>query len=227
MARQAFALLGEVTDIDNPTRELMVAMTSTTERPHPLSPSEVSRLRTACRLRPSDTVRPVAVELALGGLTHAEIAACVFEDLSPGFLTVTAGVSESTRRSVPVAERDRQIFAARERAQRRTWRRRGTGWDSATVPVALARPLHSYPAESISPSISSNLSRAMHAAGIPRGTARPRSLREYAANRHYALTSRIEDVAARLGLGSYDVARNLICPDWQDRWGRSVRDAEE
>ncbi|MDQ3663628.1 MAG: hypothetical protein M3353_03080 [Actinomycetota bacterium] len=48
-------------------------------------------------------------------------------------------------------------------------------------------------------------------------------MREFAANRIYALTGRVEDVARLLGLASLDTAARFLDPSWQDRWGPTVR----
>ncbi len=91
------------------------------------------------------------------------------------------------------------------------------------MPLALSKPLAAYSDRVVAPLVSSNLSRAMGAAGIARAGVRPRSVREYAANAAYAQSGRIEDVAAFMGLSSLDTTRHLIDPQWQDQWGDHVR----
>lgn len=227
VVRAAFQVLRVEVDCEDPTLGLTVATTSSPRaQSWPLTPAEAARLRTACRLQPGDTGRPAAVELGLYGLTHAEIAACSVGDFASGYGILRVGTQGSFRREIVISGPDRLVFVARGRAQRNLWRRRHSAWDPNFVPMVLARLLATYPAESIAPSVSSNLSRALQAAGITRPGVRPRSLREYAANRTYALTGRVEDVAAQLGLDSYDVAWRLICPQWQDTWAQTVRDAE-
>jgi hypothetical protein len=68
-----------------------------------------------------------------------------------------------------------------------------------------------------------SLSRALHRAGVTRVGVRPRSVREFAANRTYALTGRVEDVAHLLGLSSLDTAAHFVDHAWQDRWGDFAR----
>ena len=63
----------------------------------------------------------------------------------------------------------------------------------------------------------------MASAGLARTGLRPASVREYAANRHYALTGRVEAVAEFLGLASLDVARGFIHPAWQEQFAEKVR----
>jgi hypothetical protein len=70
----------------------------------------------------------------------------------------------------------------------------------------------------LAPSVSANLSLALQRAGICRVGVRPRSVREYAANRIYALTGRVEDVAGVLGLSSLDTAARYIDSRWQEQW---------
>jgi hypothetical protein len=95
------------------------------------------------------------------------------------------------------------------------------------VPLAMHRPFVEYPADSVAPTVSMNLSRCLSAAGVTRDGVRPRSVREYAANRTYALTGRVEDVAHLLGLASLDTAAGFLDHTWQDGWGPTVRsDAE-
>ena len=108
-------------------------------------------------------------------------------------------------------------------AQRLRWRRLSRVWDPLVVPLAMHRPLLDYPPNSIAPTVSTNLSRALQRAGVTRAGVRPRSVREFAANRTYALTGRVEDVAQLLGLPSLDTAAGFLDHSWQDRWGPIVR----
>jgi len=82
--------------------------------------------------------------------------------------------------------------------------------------------LNTYPPETIAPGVSSTIARALVRAGLNRPGLRPRSLREYAANRSYALTGRVEDVAIMLGLQSLDTAYSFIDPAWQRDWAAEV-----
>jgi hypothetical protein len=87
----------------------------------------------------------------------------------------------------------------------------------------MHQPLSVYPPSSVAPSVSMSLSRALHRAGITRAGVRPRSVREFAANRTYARTRRVEDVAQQLGLLSLDTAAHFVDHKWQDRWGDLIR----
>ena len=87
----------------------------------------------------------------------------------------------------------------------------------------MHRPVLAYPASSVAPTVSMNLTRALQRAGVTRAGVRPRSVREFAANRTYALTGRVEDVAQLLGLASLDTAAGFLDEDWQYRWGPTVR----
>jgi hypothetical protein len=110
--------------------------------------------------------------------------------------------------------------------QKRLWRGRGDSWDPSSVPLAMHRALAAYPMTSVAPTVSMNLSRALARAGVDRPGVRPRSLREYAANRTYAMTGRVEDVAHLLGLTSFDTAFHYVDPGWQDAWGPVIRNSD-
>lgn len=206
----------------NPMQTLTVEAQPSSYQPVPLAPGEVQRLRAAARMRPGDTLRPATVELALAGLSHAEIARSVVADLDP--VSSCLRVSPTpTRRSVEVEQSTLQVLLQRVDAQRRAVRRQRQPWEPNVVPIALTRPLGTYPLESVAPTVSTNLSRALTAAGVNRPGVRPRSLREYAANRVYALTGRIEDVASHLGIPSLDSALGLIDNGWQQHFGNEIR----
>jgi len=107
---------------------------------------------------------------------------------------------------------------------RRTSRAKKLDWDPALVPLVLNRSADSYPVNSVAPTVSENLARALRHAGVSRAGVGPRSLREYAANATLATTGRIEAVAQQLGLSSYDAAARLIDPAWQKHWGEALGD---
>jgi integrase len=215
VVRNAFValLLSGVTEID-PTAGLTVAQPAQIREPVPLTPAEAARLRSAGRISPRDHVRPTAVELALAGGSHVEIAATVVADVDLAGARVHIG-----SRISPLDQFATTTLAARIASCRLKARRGRCPWDPGVTSMALARQLDAYPDTSIAPSISSSLRRAMVSAGLTRPGLRPASVREYAANRRYALTGRVEDVAAFLGLGSLDVARGYIDLGWQDRYG--------
>jgi integrase len=218
VVRDAYAGLAAAgrANID-PTAGLCVASSAQLRRPEPLTPAETVRLRFAGRISPRDHLRPAAVELALAGGSHAEIARTVVADLDLQASRVRLGTRTSTLDSFAATALGARVSACRRAADRarRTW-------DPSATSVALARPLAAYPATSIAPSISSSLSRAMTSAGLRRPGVRPASLREFAANRHYALHG-IEAVAEFLGLESLDAARGLIHMGWQQEFAEEVR----
>ena len=107
----------------------------------------------------------------------------------------------------------------------RLWRRGGVDWELGDLPLALNRSASTYPINSVAPTVSGNLSRALRQAGIVRPGVRPRSVREYAANALYAELRSIEPLAESLGLDSLDAAARLIDRPWQARWGNHVRAA--
>lgn len=214
VVRDAFRGLRQAHIVEfDPTMHLSVRQSPQGRTPVPLLPSEVIRLQSSCRTSPRDHLRPTIVELALAGGTHTEIASAVVADLDLGRPRVRLG-----SRWLDLDPLATATLAARVAACRRAARRSVQPWDAAVAALALRRPLETYPATSIAPSISSNLTRGMAAAGLSRPGLRPASLREFAANREYARTGRIEDVALLLGLDSLDVARKFIDPTWQRKY---------
>ena len=189
----------------------------------PLRPPEVERLRAAGRTRPGDTVRPAAVTIALMGGSHRDISAAIVSDVDFLGGRLRLGRATSADRWVALDSTGSRVLQERLAAQRRAWRRRGQPWNPHSVPLAMHQPLASYPPSSIAPSVSVSLSRALHRAGVNRAGVRPRSVREFAANRTYALTRRVEDVAEQLGLSSLDTAAHFVDHAWQDRWGDVIR----
>jgi len=160
--------------------------------------------------------------LALLGAAHAEIAAAVVADLDEDAALLKLGVGVASR-TEPVPSHLGDVLARRVVAQRESWRRRREPWDSTMVPLALERSVHTYPVNSVAPTVSQNLARGLRHASIHRPEVRPKSLREYAANAVYARTLRIEAVAEQLGIASFDSAARLIDPTWQQRWGEVIR----
>ncbi len=226
--RDAFlALMDADLALSDPTRDLHVKWRVAQRAVCPLTPAEGRRVCIAGRTRPTDTLRPAVVALALAGGSHREISEGVVAD-------VNVDQARLRLRGTSGAERWRALDLAavatlRERivAQRLIWRRLSRAWDPLVVPLAMHRPVLEYPANSVAPSVSMNLSRALQGAGVSRAGVRPRSVREFAANRTYALTGRVEDVADHLGMASLDTAAGFLDHSWQDRWGPTVRSEAE
>ncbi len=189
----------------------------------PLTPSEANRVVLTGRSDPRDLLRPATVVLALSGASHTEIAAAVISDLDIGAQRVRLG-KDGAQRLQELTSVQVRLLTDRITDQRRSWRRREVQWDSEQVPLALNRPLTSYPVNSVAPTVNQNLARALHHAGITRRGVRPKSFRHYAANRTYALTGNIELVASQLAISSLDTAVRLIDRQWQQRWGLSIRE---
>lgn len=204
--------------IEDPTEGLRVPQAPQTRKVVPLVPAEASRLRSSARTSPRDQLRPAAVELALLGGSHHEVARVVVSGVDLAAESVLLG-----SRRVELDPTAASVLAARVAACRRAARRREVAWEPNRVAIALSRPLDTYPETSIAPGVSSSLSRALAKAGITRPGVRASSIREYAANRAYALTRRVEDVAGVLGLDSLDAAMGYIDAGWQDRHGDEVR----
>lgn len=206
----------------NPTDGLRVRHETPARVPTPLTPSEAARLAVAIRVNSAAAPWPATCALALMGAAHGEIAAVVVADLDETASRVKLG-EDAASRTVPAPPSLAEVLARRAGGQRASCRRRREPWDPATVPLALSRPAVSYPVNSVAPTVSQNLARALRHAGIHRPGVRPKSVREYAANALYAKTQRIEAVAEQLGLASFDTAAGLIDRAWQQRWGEVVR----
>ena len=206
----------------DPTVGLRIAQPRSAHRPVPLTPPEVRRLRFSSRVSPRDVRGPSATELALLGATHLEVATTVVADLDSSIGSVFISCAGTVAREAQLDAFGSTILDARVTALQCACRRSKRPWSPQETALALARPLDTYPPETIAPGVSSTLARAMARAGLDRPELRPRSLREYAANRSYALTGRVEDVATMLGLQSLDTAYSFIDPAWQRDWASEM-----
>lgn len=223
VTRVVFAAMASAGTVSiDPTTGLRVTHQAVARVPIPLTPPEAKRLILTGCVSPGDTLRPATTALALAGATHAEIAGAVVSSFRPDEATLTLGEGHGAR-LVTVPPQLVDIFLRRSRNQQAYWRRRGQPWDPELVPLALNRPARSYPMNSVAPTVSNNLSRALRHAGIHRAGVQPKSVREYAANAVYATTMRIEAVSEQLGIPSYDTAARLIDRVWQEQWGNTVR----
>jgi len=204
---------------ENPTRSLRIDRLPSAALPCPLTQAEAQRLLAAGRLFSTDTLRPACAALALAGATHREIARAVAADVDPTTSRLRLGSGNGSERSIDLEGAATAALAARVNALRREWRRRKQPWAAESVPLAMHRAVSAYRVDSVAPTVSMNLSRALKRAGITRAGVRPRSCREYAANAAYARTGRVEDVAQQLGIVSLDAAYRLLDEDWQRQWG--------
>jgi len=224
VVRDAFGVLRQAgVTLSNPTAELRVEWRVGPPVVCPLTPAEAQRLRVAGRAGVTDTLRPAVVTVALAGGSHREISEAVVADVEIDRARLRLRGPSGGERWRALDSTGVATLRARIAAQRLVWRRLSRVRDPLVVPLAMHRPVPEYPASSIAPTVSMNLSRALHRAGITRAGVRPRSVREYAANNTYALTGRVEDVAQLLGLASLDTAAGFLDEDWQDRWGPIVR----
>ena len=224
VVRSAFQVLREAgLASSDPTSELRVEWRQGRPAPCPLTPAEAWRIRVAGRTSPTDTLRPAVVTVALAGGSHQEISAVAIGDVDVDQARLRLGGLSGPERWRPLDAAAVATLRTRIVAQRLRWRRLHRAWDPLVVPLAMHRPVLEYPLNSIAPTVSSNLSRALQRAGVTRAGVRPRSVREFAANHTYALTGRVEDVAQLLGLASLDTAAGFLDHSWQDRWGLTVR----
>jgi site-specific recombinase XerD len=211
----------------NPAAAMQVGYVAAPYRPMPLTPPEATRLLMAGRLSPGDTLRPATVALALTGATHTEIAFAVVADLDLTIRLIRLGPPDQRRTCVLPSAGVVGALESRVQELHRVWRRRAESWDPLDVPLALHRPAATYPVNSVAPTVSANLSRALRQAGIYRADVRPKSIREYAANAYYARVNRVEAVAELLGLRSLDTTARLIDHEWQSRWGGVIRESDD
>lgn len=221
--RSAFECLVEAGLVaTNPTLGLRVSGTPSVVLPCPVTPEEAQRLLVGGRLFSTDTLRPACVALALAGATHVEVARAAVADFDPATGRVRIGSKTTSARTISLGVAATAALTGRVGALRRECRRRKQSWVPALVPLAMYRPVSSYPASSVAPTVSMNLSRAMNRAGVTRAGVRSRSCREYAANTAYAQTRRVEDVARCLGMVSLDAADRMLDWGWQQQFGRVV-----
>lgn len=208
---------------ENPTVGHRVDRPPSVLKPCPLAPDEARRLLAAGRLFSTDTLRPAAVAIALAGATHSEVARAAVADLDLTTSRLHLGSRLVSKRTIILEPWAGAALTARVSAQRREWRRCKRPWYPKSVPLAMHRPVNTYRPDSVAPTVSMDLSRAMNRAGVNRVGVRPRSCREYAANAVYARTGRVEDVAKQLGITSLDAAYRLLDWGWQQQWGQVDR----
>lgn len=207
----------------NPAAGLRVPHDAVDFAPRPLTPPEATRLLLAGRTSPSDTLRPATVALALCGGTHGEIAGATIADLDLEDCWIQLGAAAQRRCALPRGAA--RALEVRVADRQRLWRRGRVNGEFTDLPLALNRSVSTYPINSVAPTVSGNLARALRRAGIVRPGVRPKSVRECAANALYAELGSIEAVAESLGVDSLDATARLIDRPWQARWGDHVRAA--
>jgi site-specific recombinase XerD len=219
-AMWAGAVQAGLTALPDPT--LGIGITSSQVR-HvtSLTPVEAASLRLRGRCGPEDTLRPVQVMLALGGLSQVEIARLVLADVDPVGGVIDLRFRRAGLRQVHLVVDAVPLLRARLRFLVRRYAR--SGGLAPSVPLALDYPFEHYRAASLSPMVASSLRQALDAAQITRRGVSPVSIVHYAANAEYAMTGRIEAVADLLGRRSLDSARQLIDPNWQSAWAPHLR----
>jgi integrase len=196
--------------------------------PCPLTPAEVDRIHLSGRRSPIDTLIPALVALALAGLGHAEIARLTVAEFDADEATIWVGGRSGTRpRTVPLNPSATRALTDQAVALQRAHAKVGVAFDPIAVPLAL-HPRPRSVRDTVRPTVvGQHLHKALHLAGIRRQGVTAGSLPEYAANRCYALTNRVEDVAALLGLVSLDAAMRLIDPAWQTTHADTIRSREQ
>lgn len=196
--------------------------------PCPLTPAEADRIRLTGRRSPIDTLIPALVALSLAGLGHAEIARLTVADFNADAAIVyVGGLVPRRTRIVRLNESGAQALAQHAAALQRAHASAELKFDPNVVPLAL-HPRPRSVRDTVRPTVvGQHLYKALHLAGIHRKGVTPGSLTEFAANRCYALTDRVEDVASLLGLASLDAAMRLIDHAWQDNYAETIRGHEQ
>jgi site-specific recombinase XerD len=190
----------------------------------PLLPDEAARLRVAGQQSPADSLLPALVALALAGVSGTDISRLKVAayDAHARALEVD-GRAGRVPRVVEMDEHGDRVLRVHIKALERAARKRGSAWDPAVVPLALPTAPRTYRTRVDPTAVGQHMYRALQAAGIKRDGVTPGSMQEYAANHCYALTNRVEDVAALLGLKSLDAAMGFIDPAWQQAWAATIR----
>lgn len=211
------------TDIDL----LFTGLRASPAAPHPLTPPEVLALRSSSSLRPDRYVTSACVASLLAGATQTEAAHIVNADYDPVLRTLRlAGRASRRPRAVAIGPGGAGAFDRRVALLREASRRHRAAADPKRQPLNLRRPVDDYAPAAVAPAIGNTVSRSLHSAGIDRPHVTAGSLRDYAANRMFAMTGRVEDVAQLLGLASLDRAQRLVDIDWQSAWGDLAREDE-
>lgn len=192
--------------------------------PCPVTPAEAARLRMAGQQSPADTLLPALVAMALAGASSTEIARLTVGDFHPdtGVLQL-GGRGKRVPRTADLDEHGARVVGAHVRALTKVATKRKLLLDPDVTPLALPTAPRTHRTHVDPTAVGQHMYRALHCAGIKREGVTPGSMQEYAANRCYALTNRVEDVAALLGLKSLDAAMTYIDPAWQQTWADTIR----
>lgn len=206
---------------------LFTSLRASPAAPRPLTPPEALALRRSSFLRPDRCVTSACVASLLAGATQTEAAHIVDTDYDPVLRTLRlAGRAFRRPRAVAVGPEGARAFDRRVALLREASRRHRAATDPPRQPLNLRRSLDDYAPAAVAPAIGNTISRSIHSAGIDRPHVTAGSLRDYAANRMFALTGRVEDVAQLLGLASLDRAQRLVDIEWQTAWGDLAREDE-
>ena len=194
------------------------------QSPCPLTPAEAARLRLAGAQSAADTLLPALVAIALTGAANTEIARVVIDDYDPDAAQLQLpGRGSDKPRTVRLDAHATRVLSAHVGALAKRAARLKIDLDPATTPLALPTAPRTRRTKVEHTTVGQQLHRALKVAGIRRAGVTPGSMQDYAANRCYALTNRVEDVADLLGLVSLDSAHRLIDRDWQATWGGGIR----
>lgn len=192
--------------------------------PRPLTPAEADDLRIGARRSAADSLLPALVALALAGVSGTEIACLKLADWNPATGTLSVrGRAPRGERTLRFDDGPSREITTHVAALRRVAGRRDLPRDPAVCPLALPTAPRTHRTHVTVTAVGQHLYRALQVAGLHRPGVVPTSMQDFAANRCYALTNRVEDVAALLGLSSLDTAFRTIDPAWQAQWGEAIR----
>ena len=184
----------------------------------PLTPAEVRTL-TDVASTGKGTKAAVSLALALAGSGITEMA------------YVTIGDIDLAARTVLLYGRGQRLQGRRNhlddwataQIRRRLTALAKNGHTGRDWPLVLPQPVDTYDPNHVSPQASRPFYTLFDRASLAGSGIRPSSISEYAANRAYALTGDVEQVASLVGLASLVSARSLISPTWQQDWAETVR----
>lgn len=195
--------------------------------PHPVTPAEVATIRRSSFHRPDRGVASACVASLLAGASQTEAAHIVEADYDSALGTLRlVGRASRQPRTVTIGPEGAKALDRRVELLRATSRRSGESAKARGQVLTLRRPLGDYAPDAVAPAIGNTISRSLRSAGVDRAHITASSLRDYAANRMFSLTGRVEDVALLLGMASLDRARRLIDLEWQSAWSDLAREDE-
>jgi site-specific recombinase XerD len=186
----------------------------------PLTPTEAVRLQDAADAS-QGTKMAASLAMALSGSGITEMAYTEVQDLDLAAATIRlygrAGKHQGRLNTL-------DAWCASALTKRLEALRKRQGQLPPDHPLVLPAHASTYAPNHLAPQAARPLYTLFERASLTGTGIRPTSITEFAANRAFALTGDIEQVASLIGLSSLDSAKRLIDPDWQAQWGDSIGD---